>query len=52
MNLKETHTEHFPAIVRGWIPQIMYNHRQSGPAGSVVAGAPYRDPFNYVYTIR
>ncbi len=32
-----------------WIPQIMYNHHQSGPAGSVVAGAPYRDPFNYVY---
>ena len=32
-----------------WLPQIMYNHHQSGPAGSVVAGAPYRDPFNYVF---
>ena len=32
-----------------WIPQIMYNHHQSGPAGSVVAGPPYRDPFNHVY---
>ncbi|MGB4959701.1 MAG: M14 metallopeptidase family protein, partial [Saprospiraceae bacterium] len=31
-----------------WIPQIMYNHHQSGPPGSIVAGAPYRDPFNYV----
>lgn len=32
-----------------WIPQVMYNHHQSGPAGSVVAGPPYRDPFNHVY---
>ena len=32
-----------------WVPQIMYNHHQAGPAGSVVAGAPYRDPFNYVF---
>ncbi|GHB61389.1 M14 family metallopeptidase [Persicitalea jodogahamensis] len=32
-----------------WIPQIVYNHHQSGPAGTVVAGPPYRDPFNYVY---
>jgi hypothetical protein len=32
-----------------WIPQIVYNHHQSGPAGTIVAGPPYRDPFNYVY---
>ncbi len=32
-----------------WMPQIMYNHHQAGPAGSVVAGPPYRDPFNFVY---
>lgn len=32
-----------------WMPQIIYNHHQTGPAGSVVAGPPYRDPFNYVY---
>ena len=32
-----------------WMPQILYNHHQTGPAGSVVAGPPYRDPFNYVY---
>jgi len=32
-----------------WLPQIMYNHHQSGPPGSVVAGPPYRDPFNYVF---
>lgn len=31
-----------------WLPQVMYNHHQTAPAGAVVAGAPYRDPFNYV----
>ena len=48
MNLKETQNISRQLFVE-WIPQIMYNHHQSGPAGSVVAGAPYRDPFNYVY---
>lgn len=32
-----------------WMPQIIYNHHQSGPAGSVIAGPPYRPPFNYKY---
>jgi hypothetical protein len=32
-----------------WLPQIVYNHHQTGPAGTVLAGPPYRDPFNYVY---
>jgi len=32
-----------------WMPQVLYNHHQTGPPGSVVAGPPYRDPFNYVY---
>lgn len=33
-----------------WIPQIVYNHHQSGMLkGIVLAGAPYRDPFNYVF---
>ena len=32
-----------------WLPQIVYNHHQAGPAGSVVAGPPYRDPFNYLF---
>ena len=32
-----------------WMPQILYNHHQTGPDGTVVAGPPYRDPFNYVY---
>ncbi len=32
-----------------WYPQIMYNHHQTGPPGAVVAGPPFRDPFNYAF---
>lgn len=32
-----------------WLPQIIYNHHQSAPTGTVVAGPPYRDPFNHVF---
>ena len=48
MNMKETQNMGRQLFVE-WIPQIMYNHHQRGPAGSVVAGPPYRDPFNYVF---
>lgn len=27
-----------------WMPQFLYNHHQTGPLGTVVAGPPYRDP--------
>lgn len=30
-----------------WFPQIIYNHHQSGPAGTVMFAPPFRDPFNY-----
>ena len=30
-----------------WFPQILYNHHQSGPAGTVVYSPPLRDPYNY-----
>ena len=30
-----------------WIPQIMYNHHQTGPTGAVLFAPPFRDPFNY-----
>jgi hypothetical protein len=30
-----------------WTPQIMYNHHQTGPAGTVIFSPPFRDPFNY-----
>ena len=34
-------------MYREWIPQIMYNHHQTGPAGTVMFAPPFRDPFNY-----
>ncbi len=34
---------------REWFPQIIYNHHQTGPAGTVMFSPPFRDPFNYVY---
>jgi hypothetical protein len=48
MNLRETQNINNQLYIE-WLPQIMYNHHQTGPPGSVVAGAPYRDPFNYVF---
>ncbi len=30
-----------------WFPQIIYNHHQTGPAGTVLFAPPFRDPFNY-----
>ncbi|PTQ97931.1 zinc carboxypeptidase [Mucilaginibacter yixingensis] len=48
MNMKETQNMTRVEFL-DWLPQIVYNHHQSGPAGSVVAGPPFRDPFNYVY---
>jgi hypothetical protein len=32
-----------------WFPQVVYNQHQTGPAGSVLFMAPFRDPFNYNY---
>lgn len=32
-----------------WFPQIVYNHHQTGPAGTVLFAPPFRDPFNYAY---
>jgi hypothetical protein len=36
-------------LFRAWYPQIMYNHHQTGPEGSVLFAPPFRDPFNYNY---
>ena len=30
-----------------WYPQVMYNHHQTGPAGTVMFAPPFRDPFNF-----
>ncbi|HXG69367.1 MAG TPA: M14 metallopeptidase family protein [Gemmatimonadaceae bacterium] len=34
-------------LFRAWHPQIVYNHHQTGPAGTVMFAPPFRDPFNY-----
>lgn len=32
-----------------WFPQIVYNHHQTGPEGTVLFCSPFRDPFNYFF---
>ena len=32
-----------------WFPQIMYNHHQTGPTGTILFAPPFRDPANYFY---
>ena len=34
-------------MFRDWFPQLVYNHHQSGPQGTVVYIPPCRDPSNY-----
>ena len=36
-------------LYRAWFPQIVYNHHQTGPEGTVLFAPPFRDPFNYNY---
>ena len=36
-------------LYREWFPQIVYNHHQTGPSGTVMFAPPFRDPFNYNY---
>jgi Zinc carboxypeptidase len=35
-------------LYKEWFPQIVYDHHQTGPAGTVMFAPPFRDPFNYV----
>lgn len=32
-----------------WFPQIVYDHHQSSPTGTVMFAPPFRAPFNYVF---
>ncbi len=45
-NLAET-TNMNRVMFQEWFPQIVYNHHQSGPAGTVMFAPPFRDPFNF-----
>jgi hypothetical protein len=48
MNMRESKNMSRQQYIE-WMPQFLYNHHQTGPLGTVVAGPPYRDPFNYVF---
>ncbi|MDX2181016.1 MAG: M14 family metallopeptidase [Bryobacteraceae bacterium] len=47
-NLKESTNMNRQLFIE-WFPQIMYNHHQTGPPGTVIFAPPFRDPFNYVF---
>ncbi len=34
-------------LYRRWYPQILYNHHQTAPKGTVIFTPPFRNPFNY-----
>ena len=34
-------------LYRRWYPQILYNHHQTAPRGTVIFTPPFRDPFPY-----
>jgi hypothetical protein len=34
-------------LYREWFPQLLYNHHQSGPQGTILYSPPLRDPYNY-----
>jgi hypothetical protein len=36
-------------LYRDWFPQIVYNHHQAAPDGTVMFAPPFRGPFNYVF---
>ncbi|MFO7769452.1 MAG: M14 family metallopeptidase [bacterium] len=45
-NLAET-TNMNRVLYRTWFPQIVYNHHQTGPAGTIMFAPPFRDPPNH-----
>jgi hypothetical protein len=36
-------------MYREWFPQIILNHHQTAPPGTVMFAPPFREPFNYVF---
>ncbi len=36
-------------LYRRWFPQIIYNHHQTAPRGTILFTPPFRDPFNYQF---
>jgi hypothetical protein len=46
MNLAETRNMN-QVLYNDWHPQVVYNHHQSSPAGTIMYVPPFRNPFNY-----
>ena len=36
-------------LYKEWFPQIVFDHHQPGPPGTVMFAPPFRGPFNYVF---
>ncbi|MGH7669446.1 MAG: M14 family metallopeptidase [Gemmatimonadaceae bacterium] len=47
-NLPETQNDERMMFWK-WFPQIVYDHHQTGPAGTVMFSPPFRDPFAYTF---
>src|SRR5712691_6451708 len=46
--VNQPETENMTRVLfHDWLPEIVYNHHQTGPAGAVLFAPPFRDPFNY-----
>ena len=37
------------ALYHRWLPQIVYNHHQPAPRGTIIFTPPFRDPFNFEF---
>lgn len=47
MSALEETTNMNRSMYRDWYPQIVYNHHQTGPQGTVMFAPPFRDPPNH-----
>lgn len=46
MNMAETRNMN-RVLYETWHPQVVYNHHQSAPSGTIMFIPPFRNPFNY-----
>jgi hypothetical protein len=48
--MSQRETENMARVMfRDWLPQIVLNHHQTAPPGTVMFAPPFREPFNYVF---
>ena len=47
--VSQRETENISRVLyRDWFPQVVYDHHQPGPEGTVMYAPPFNGPFNYV----